>query len=100
MFFRQIQIYHDKGGFSATVNTFWVMQNNKTVTNAMYEFDKQRKVTSISIFDFSTLYTKLPHNKLLMVLTSFIDFCFDGGVSKYITINSCWVCWVKISNKP
>ena len=43
------------------------------------------KATSVSTFDFSTLYTKLPYNKLLMVLNSSIDFCFDGGESKYIT---------------
>ena len=31
----------------------------------------------VPTFDFSTLYTKLPHNKLLIVLNSLIDFCFD-----------------------
>ena len=39
-------------------------------------------------FDFSTLYTKLPHNKLMMVLNNLIDFCFDAGESKYIIVNS------------
>ena len=56
---------------------------------------RRRKATSASAFDFSTLYTKLPHNKLLMVLNSLIDFCFDGGESKYITVNSYGVRWVK-----
>ena len=46
-----------------------------------------------SLFDF-TLYTKLPHNKLLMVLNSLIDFCFDGGESKYITVNNYGARWV------
>ena len=49
----------------------------------------------VSTFDFSTLYTKLPHNKLLMVLNSLIHFCFDGGESKYITVNSYGARWVK-----
>ena len=48
-----------------------------------------------STFDFSTLYTKLPHNKILMLLNSLIDFCFDGGESKYITVNSYGARWVK-----
>ena len=39
-------------------------------------------------FDFCNLYTKLPHNKLMMVLNNLIDFCFDAGESKYITVNS------------
>ena len=46
------------------------------------------KATSVSIFDFSTLYTKFPHNKLLMVLNSLIDLCFHGVESKYITVNN------------
>ena len=41
---------------------------------------------SVSTSDFSTLYTELPHNKLLMALNSLIDFCFDGGESKYIKL--------------
>ena len=45
----------------------------------MNGLNKRRKATSISTFDVTTLYTKLLHNKLLMVLSSLIDFCFDGG---------------------
>ena len=45
----------------------------------MNGLNKLRKVTSASTFDFSSLYTELPLNKLLMVLNSLINFCFDGG---------------------
>ena len=62
-----------------------VVQNNKPVVDAMNGVNKRRKATSVLTFDFSTLYTKLPHNKLLMVLKSLIDFCFDGGEWKYIS---------------
>ena len=94
MFFRQILTYNDKCTFLAGVNTFWVVQNNKPVTDAMNGLNKRRKETSVSTFDFSTLYTKLPHNKLLMVLNSLIDFCFDGGECKYITVNNYGARWV------
>ena len=30
-----------------------------------------------------------------MVLKSLIDFCFDGGESKYITVNNYGACWLK-----
>ena len=30
-----------------------------------------------------------------MILNSLIDFCFDGGESKYITVNNYGACWVK-----
>ena len=61
----------------------------------MKEFNKRRKATSVSTFVFSTLHTKLPHNKLLMVPNSLIVFYFDGGESKYITVNNYAACWVK-----
>ena len=80
--------HNDKFRFFTGVNTFWVVQNNKPVIDAMNGLNKRRKATSFSTFDLSTLYTKLPHNKLLMVLNSLIDFCFDGGECKYITVNN------------
>ena len=61
----------------------------------MNGLNKRRKATSVSTFDFSTLYTKLPHNKLLMVLNSLTDFCFDGGENKQITVNNSGARWVK-----
>ena len=82
-------------GFFTAVNTFWVVQNNKPVNDAMNGLNKRRKATSVSNFDFSTLYTKLPQYKLLMVLNSLIDFCFDRGECKYITVNDYGARWVK-----
>ena len=95
LFFRQIQTYNGKCSFFTGVNTFWVVQNNKPVIDAMNGLIKRRKATSVSTFDFPTLYTKLPHDKLLMVLNSLIDFCFDGGENVYITVNNYGARWVK-----
>ena len=61
----------------------------------MNGLNKRRKATSVSTFHFSVLYTKLPHNKLQMVLNSLIDFCFDGGQIKYITVNNFGARWVR-----
>ena len=94
LFFRQIETYNDKSRFFTGANTFWVLQNSKPVIDAMNGLNKRRKATSISTFDFSTLYTKLLHNKLLIVLNSLIDFCFDGAECKYITVNNCGAHWV------
>ena len=63
----------------------------------MNGLNKPRKATSVSTFDFFTLYTKLPHNKLLMVLDSLIDFCFDRGECKYITVTNYGARWKKVS---
>ena len=49
----------------------------------------------ISYFDFSTLYTKIPHDKLISVLNSIVDFCFNGGECDYLAINDFGAKWVK-----
>ena len=43
LFFRQIQTCNDKCRFLTDVNTFWVVQNNKPVIDAMNGLNKRRK---------------------------------------------------------
>ena len=95
LLFREIQTFNDKCNFFTGVSTCWVVQNNKPVIDAINGLNKRRKGTYVSTFDFSTLYIKLSHNKLLMAHNSLIDFFFDGGESKYITVNNYEACWVK-----
>ena len=67
--------------------TFWgVVLNNKPVIHVMNKLNKCRKEISISVFEFSILHTKLPHNKLFIVglLNDLVNFCFDIGESKYL----------------
>ena len=42
----------------------------------------------MSTFDFSTLYTKIPHDKLLCVLNKMNDFAFTGGTRDHVTVYS------------
>jgi len=53
---------------------------------------------SIYTFDFSTLYTKIPHDKLKSVMRELINFCFKGGENKYIAVNKFGARWVKEKN--
>ena len=56
--------------------------------SSIKKINRKKGAKSIATFDFSTLYTKLPHEKLVKELLKLIDFCFDGGNKKYIKINS------------
>ena len=95
LFYRQIENFNDKQRFYTGVNTFWVIQNNRPVVDAMNKLNARNKAKSISTFDFSTLYTKLPHDKLLDVLNKLIDFCFNGGEHKFIVISKFGARWCK-----
>ena len=46
-----------------------------------------KRVKQINTFDFSTLYTEIPHDKLLDVLCKAVDFVFKGGTRDYITVS-------------
>ena len=95
LFYKQIESYNDKCRYFSGVKNFWVVQNNRPVIDAMTKLNARKKAKSISTFDFSTLYTKLPHDKLLNVLFKLIDFCFNGGGHKYVTISKYGARWSK-----
>ena len=52
---------------------------SKPVLERMAKLNKNKNARSISTFDFSTLYTKLPHNDLIDILCDLIEFVFNGG---------------------
>ena len=57
LFYRQIESYNNKSRYFTGVNSFWVVQSNKPVFEAINRLNKRKKAKSISTFDFSTLYT-------------------------------------------
>lgn len=73
-------------------NAFWVVQNSKSVINAINKPNKLRTTNSISVLVFSTLRTQLSHKQHLIVLDNMINFCFYGGRNKYITDSKYGAC--------
>ena len=82
LIFNQIQNFHDMSKFYKNYNRFWVINNSKPLIERLDVINTRKKAKDISTYDFSTLYTKLPHNDLIRVLNGHIDFVFDGGTSK------------------
>ena len=66
-----------KKHFSGT-KTFWVIQNNSLPLEYINKINNRKNAKQISTFDFSTLYTKIPYNKLLVILYKVVDFVFKG----------------------
>ena len=51
-------------------------------------------------FDYSTLYTKIPHDKQIKEISDVIDFVFDAGNFKFIAISkNDKVYWCKVKPK-
>ena len=83
----QIDTYHKKTYYFSGAKTFWVIQNNSLPLEYIKKINKRKNAKQISTFDFSTLYTKIPHDQLLDILHKVVDFVFKGGTRDYIIIN-------------
>ena len=64
LFQKQVESFHDKNRLWVGVSNFWVIQNNKPVVVRINKINSKKKAISIRTFDFSTLYTKIPHDLL------------------------------------
>ena len=87
LIYSQVENFHKKAKFLSNYNKFWVLQNCDPVLETLNRINKKLNAKSISTFDFSTLYTKLPHDKLLKELSEVIDFVFNAGSNKHIAIS-------------
>ena len=99
--FQQIESFHKKSYFYKNYNRFWVVQNSNPIVEELNIINTKKKAKTISTFDFSTLYTKLPHKDLVNVLTTTVEFAFNGGKNKssgsrkYLTVKGNKVFWSK-----
>ena len=93
-FYHQIEHYNKKSSYYSSVKSFWVIQNNEEVIKNIKKINKRKSARTISTFDFSTLYTKIPHDKLIDVMNELVDFCFQGGSHEQLSISKSGARWV------
>ena len=72
--------------FFPRVNSFWTVLNKNTVMTRIKKSKKQSKGGSIMTFDFSVLYTKVPHRKLLKVLYKLIFVSMEDHINTSVQI--------------
>ena len=86
LLFQSVQRYHHKAKYFSGMNRFWVIQNNSEVVDSVNKFNSRRSARSVSTFDFTTLYTNIPHALLIEVMHKIVDFGFCGGTKKKISV--------------
>ena len=93
LFQHQIKSFHDKNRVWTGVSNFWVIQNNAPVVERIDKINKKKQAVSVRTFDFSTLYTKIPHHLLRDALFEIVDFCFKGGISHGVYVTKAGAFW-------
>ena len=86
LFQKQIDTYYAKAHFYSGIKSYWIINNRDPVLRAVSKSQARRSAKCVTSFDFSTLYTKIPHDKLIDVLSKIIDFVFKGGTRNKISI--------------
>ena len=79
-----LQKYCETAYSRSGINQMWILKNSKELLEHL-KSPTFNRVTSIKSFDFSTLYTTIPHHKLKDRLTSIIRnaFIFKNGNCRY-----------------
>ena len=67
------------------VNYFWSVKNSLEVLDKLHAFGKPFE--SVDSYDFSTLYTTLPHYLIKQKFAYLIKWCFKKADGKYICCN-------------
>ena len=66
--FDTVESYHNKSFFYSGCKKFWVVQNSFLIVTKLSKTNVKKNAASISIFNFNTLYTNIPHKLLVKVL--------------------------------
>lgn len=74
--------YCDKIFENSGINHFWSVKNSLDVLDKLRAFENTFQ--SVDSYDFSTLYTNLPHNLIKKKFEYLIKWCFDKSKSDYI----------------
>ena len=68
------------------INCFWVINNAQSVLHSLYTLNCTLDGRSLDTFDFSTLYTSIPHHSLKLTIKSLIEEAFRVRGALYICI--------------
>ena len=66
---------------------YWLIKNSDEVSEVVSEVNQRGQVSSIKTYDFSTLYTNLPHKELKERITRLVKESFEGLGKKYISVD-------------
>ena len=82
------KIYCDRIKAYTGFNFMWIIQNSVELQDTL-----RKSGRNLSTYDFSTLYTSIPHDKLKAKLTDIITRAFKGMNKKYIRVTTYSAKW-------
>ena len=72
---------------------FCVVENTFLIATKLSKVNTKKKAESISTFDFTTLYSTIPHDLLIKVLSEVINFVFKSKTRNSIGFLKTSIYW-------
>ena len=80
-------------------NRMWIVDNSVEVIEKINKINERKNVKNIRTYDFSTLYTSIPHTKLKQQMKWVISQAFNDKARKFIRIGNVSAHWNKSRGK-
>ena len=68
-------------------NRMWILDNSMQLKEHLSSINEQSRATSVSTWDFSTLYTTIPHDKLKSKIKELLQFVFEKSKKDFFCAN-------------
>ena len=82
-------------------SAFWIIDNSVKVHDSFNEINRYHMAKSVNTYDFSTLYTMIPHDKLIERIEKVVRMGFDTSKKNFIRVNKRNATWAeKLPAKP
>ena len=88
-----VESFHTKSLFYTYLKKFSVVENSVPIVTKLNKISTKKKAKSISVFDFTTLCTIIPHNLLIKVLSAVINFYFKSKSRNRIGFSKISIYW-------
>jgi hypothetical protein len=96
---QKLKNYYNAIESNTGIKLYWICNNNKDFIKMFEKLNRNKKLCSISSFDFSTLYTKIPHKDLIEKLQSAVDLAFHHNDKLSIYVTNIKTGWAVTSHK-
>ena len=81
------------------INPMWVLDNSSSVYKLVADCNIRKEARNVCTYDFSTLYTSIPHKELKRQLSWVIGEAFRTSKKKFISIHNKDAQWTKFPSK-
>ena len=79
------------------INPMWILHNSTSVHRSFANFNLKKDAKDIRTYDFTTLYTSIPHRRLRKELRWVIKEAFKSSKHSFISVYSHYASW---TNSP